>query len=482
MNRGRAQSLAASPALVGALTVLIITVAVFLAYNANQGLPFVPTYRISAEVPNAVSLVPGNEVRIGGVRVGAIDAIVPEQSDDGTISAKLDLSLNQEVRPLPDNSTMIVRSRSSLGLKYLEINKGDSEQGFDEGATIPLSAARPEPVDLDQLFNTFDTDTRKASQVNLREFGDTLAGRGASLNEAIGALRPVVARLTPVMSNLASPSTDLAGFVRGLTAAAGEVAPVAEQQASLFVGLDTTFGALANVSRPFIQETITKSVPTLELTQSALPKINPFLVHSAEFFHALQPGARALRANAKTIKGAIVEGVPALRASPAFNAQLDPTAQALLDLANDVPARQGLDELTVGASTLNPTLAFITPAQSICNYASILVRNLNDTFKFGNSLGTWQQGITIIPRRATTTLVPNSQFGPSSAPASASAESLHFNPYPNTAAPGQTFECEAGNETGSSDFVAGTPLIGNVPGNQGVRTSNQTDKQRAGKQ
>ncbi|HEY3193320.1 MAG TPA: MCE family protein, partial [Solirubrobacterales bacterium] len=61
-------SLAASPTLVGAVTVLVVVVAVFLAYQANNGLPFVPTYKVSAELPNADSLVPGNEVRIGGQR------------------------------------------------------------------------------------------------------------------------------------------------------------------------------------------------------------------------------------------------------------------------------------------------------------------------------------------------------------------------------------------------------------------------------
>ena len=39
---GPLQSLAASPTMVGAVTTLIVIVAVFLAYNANNGLPFVP--------------------------------------------------------------------------------------------------------------------------------------------------------------------------------------------------------------------------------------------------------------------------------------------------------------------------------------------------------------------------------------------------------------------------------------------------------
>ena len=52
MRQGRAQSLAASPTLVGAITTLIVIVAVFLAYNSSSGLPFVPTYRVSVEMAN----------------------------------------------------------------------------------------------------------------------------------------------------------------------------------------------------------------------------------------------------------------------------------------------------------------------------------------------------------------------------------------------------------------------------------------------
>ena len=72
MRRGQTPLNAAfrNPTVIGALAVLITVLAVFLAYNANNGLPFVQTYRLTAQVPNAAALVPGNEVRIGGVRVG----------------------------------------------------------------------------------------------------------------------------------------------------------------------------------------------------------------------------------------------------------------------------------------------------------------------------------------------------------------------------------------------------------------------------
>jgi ABC-type transporter Mla subunit MlaD len=173
MRRGVAAGLAASPTLVGAVTVMIVILAVFLAYNANTGLPFVPTYPLSAEAPNANGLVAGNEVRIGGVRVGLVETIEPEQNtEDGTVSAKLDLKLDADVEPLPEDSTMIVRARSALGLKYLEIVKGSSDQGFPPGATIPLSsygAPDPddpsrleEPVEFDEVLSTFDEPTAKA--------------------------------------------------------------------------------------------------------------------------------------------------------------------------------------------------------------------------------------------------------------------------------------------------------------------------------
>ena len=70
---------------------------------------------------------------------------------------------------------------------------------------------------------------------------------------------------------------------------------------------------------------------------------------------------------------------------------------------------------------------------------------------------------------------PNNIGVPSSAPANGPgvANYLHYNPYPNTAAPGQTFECEAGNEP----LAEGRKVIGNTPGNQGIRTEGQTKGQ-----
>ena len=44
MRKRTGSSIAANPVLIGAATTLVVIVGVFLAYNANNGLPFVPTY------------------------------------------------------------------------------------------------------------------------------------------------------------------------------------------------------------------------------------------------------------------------------------------------------------------------------------------------------------------------------------------------------------------------------------------------------
>src|SRR3954464_7393991 len=130
--RGRgATSVVASPVLVGAVTILVVTVSVFLAYNANRGLPFVPTYDLSARLPNASNLVRGDEVRAGGFRVGVVDTIKPAtQVIAGRTRpvAVVNMKLDQTIKPLPIDTTVVVRSRSSIGLKYVELTLGKSKR------------------------------------------------------------------------------------------------------------------------------------------------------------------------------------------------------------------------------------------------------------------------------------------------------------------------------------------------------------------
>jgi virulence factor Mce-like protein len=469
-NRSGLSGVASSPILVGAVTVLVVIVAVFLAYNANNGLPFVSTYDLKARVPNADALVKGNEVRIGGVRVGVVKKVVPVQLADGDVAAELSLSLDKNAEPLPVDSTITVRPKSALGLKFLQVTPGSSEKGFKAGETIPVTAAKPEPVDIDQFFDMFDEKTRDAIRQNLAGFGNALAGRGPQLNEAIGALRRLVVSGQPILRKIVEPSTNFAGFWRSLEALSATVAPVAETQAQMFVALDRTFAAFARVSRPYIQETIEKSPPTLDEVNADLPAIRPFLEDSAKFFTALQPGAKALARTSPVIAESLHAGIPVLNASPVLYNQLQPTAQALVDFQEAPGVSNGLDLLTDTNKLLKPSLSYLTPSQTVCNYWTLTFEQIANAARDGNSNGHWLNFIAFAPPEG-----PNSESTFASAPANDSkvrGNHLHYNPYPSTAAPGQSKVCEAGNEK----YVAGKTVIGKAPELWGTTTRGQVSK------
>ncbi len=467
-NRSGITGVASSPVIVGAVTVLVVIVAVFLAYNANQGLPFVSTYDIKARVPNANALVDYNEVRIGGARVGVVEKVRPIQLDSGGVAAELDLSLDPSAEPIPADSTMIIRPKSPLGLKYLQLVPGDSSRGLEPGETLPLSAARPEPVDIDQFFSMFDEETRRNVQRVNAGFGNALAGRGPQFNNALGSLRNLAIAAQPVLRTIVAPGTNFGGFWRALEDLNATVAPVALTQADLFVALDRTFAAFARVSRPYIQETIEKGPRTLDAAIEDLPAIRPFLDSSDRFFTALQPGAKALGRTSPTIDAALRAGIPALNRSPRLFAQLEPTADALLAFQSAPGVFNGFDLLIDLNRTLSPSLRFLAPAQTSCNYLTLAFTNLASVFSESNGQGNWLSAITFEPP-----LGPNSESAPASAPAAGpeSRNHLHFNPYPRTAAPGQDGVCEAGNER----YEPGRTTIGGSPQLWGTSTENEEE-------
>jgi ABC-type transporter Mla subunit MlaD len=471
--RNRNGGFAVSPVLVGAVTVLVIIVAVFLAYNANNGLPFVSTYDLKARVPNADALVKANEVRIGGARVGVVKSVVPIQLKNGEVEAEMTLSLDKSAEPIPNDSSIEVRPKSPLGLKYLQISPGSSTTGFKAGETIPVRFATPEPGDIDKFFDMFNAPTRKAIQRNLAGFGNALAGRGPQLNEAIGALRGLVEQGQPAAANLASASTNFAGFFRALEALSATVAPVAQEQASMFVALDQTFAAFAHVSSPYIEETIEKSPPTLDTVNAGLPKIDPFLHDTARFFTALRPGARALAETSPIIAESLHAGVPALNATPVLNNQLLPTAEALVAFQQAEGTMTGLQLLTDLNKNLEPPLRYITPAQTTCNYFSLTFKQVANSASQGNKYGRWLNFVSFPPPEG-----PNSESGQASAPANGPdpENHLHYNPLPNTAAPGQTRGCEAGNE----EYVRGKTVIGEAPNTYSTETEGIAPKSEGG--
>jgi ABC-type transporter Mla subunit MlaD len=395
-GRGRVGSLAASPTMVGAITTLIVIVAVFLAYNANNGLPFVPTYRVSAEICDAARLGPNNEVRIGGNRVGVVESIdtvaappnsgcVAADGSSASTVAKLNLKLDKSAQPLPADSTVRVRYRSSFGLKYLEITRGTSQNGLAAAATLPLSQSQQQ-VEFDDVYNTFDTPTRENSRRVLQGFGDAFAARGASLNEAIGALNPLFANLRPVSKALADPSTQLVRFFPELADAARIVAPVAVDNAQQFTNGAIAFGAISSDPQA-LRDTISNGPPALEAGLRSLPVQQPFLRDFADFSRLLQPGVRDLRAALPVLNQAVSLGKKVLPRTVPMNNDLQGVMVQLNNLVADPSTLTSLNRLGDTFNLAADAGAKIGPYQEVCNYWNYWMTYLTGHFELPTPFG-----------------------------------------------------------------------------------------------
>src|SRR5437764_6860170 len=316
MQRSSTTSVIASPVLVGAVTVLIVIVGVYLAYNANAGLPFVPTYDLNAGRPNGAKLVAGNDVRLGGFRIGTINEIKPvEKTVGGTTKAValVKMKLSKSVEPLARDSHAVIRMRSALGLKYIQIVPGHAKQTLRQGDTIPVSGTAP--VEYEDVFSTFNKQTRNNSRTALKGFGDAFAARGASINEAIAAFNPFFRHLTPVMRTLSDPNTHLVDFFRNIGRASEEVAPVAKVNAAVFAKMAKTFDAFAACAS-CVQQTIEKSPPTLQSGIDSFRVQEPFLASFAALSRKLRPVATTLNRNLGTINATLETGIPVLKRTP----------------------------------------------------------------------------------------------------------------------------------------------------------------------
>jgi ABC-type transporter Mla subunit MlaD len=464
----REPGFASNPVLIGALTVLVTIVAVTLAYNATNGLPFVPTYKLHVQAADASELTHGDDVNMGGALVGVVSSVTPTRLANGRPIALLNLQLQNSIKPLPVDSRFTVRLKGAIGLKYLAITLGHSRAGWHDNATVPIRQESTE-VDFDQVLSMFTPPTRLGVQQSTIGFGEALAGRGYDINQAIGAFLPLLSDLRPVARNLASNKTDLAGFFQGLANYTGALAPVAQTQANLFVNLDTTFRALAGVATPYLQNTISQTPPMFEATINASPVIRPFLTDTADLFSELRPGVATLPQSAPVLASTFAIGTKNLPGTAALDRRTVVLSRKVAAYGENPSVQQGLDRLTLTLSKLGPPLAFLTPAQATCNYVTLFLRNgesmLSEHVSQGALLRFVQVAVDDLPGRES---VPSSQVY--TGPVSGASGPLHVNPYPNTAAPGEPASCSAGNET----FINGRAVIGNPPGKTTTKTETTT--------
>ncbi len=382
---GTRRSTFANPVLVGAVTVLALLVAVFLAYNSNAGLPFVPTRQLKVDLTDGANLRVGNDVREGGYLVGMISAMAPARFANGTLGARLTLKLREADGRVPVDSRATVYSKSVLGFKFLDLIKGTSQRDFADGGTMPVSQTTV-PVQIDQVFDTFDPRTRSAVQQDLVGFGDTLTGRGSSLNDTLASLPALLQYLRPVAAYLSAPPTQLTRLLTSLDTFMRVVAPVADVNARLFTDMATTFEAFSRDPQA-LEATIAKSPSTLSVSTASLKVQQPFLVDFASLGRSLTPATAELKAALPDVNPAIEIGTRTLRRTPALNSRLQRVMVALRTLAQAPGTNLALNALVATVGTLNPMIRYLGPYQTVCDdwnyWWTYLSEHLSEATSFG---------------------------------------------------------------------------------------------------
>jgi virulence factor Mce-like protein len=386
----------ANPTLVGAMTLLAIVLAVFLAYSANQGLPFLPTRELKVDVRSGADLVVGADVVQGGTRIGQLTAMQPvELPQSGQVVAELTLTLSKAHGDVPLDSTVTVGQRSLLGTKILELSKGRSKQIFSDGGTMPISRTSV-PVQLDDVFNTFTPQTRTAIQGNLAGIGNTLAGRGEALSQTLQNLPRLLGHLAPVAANLANPQTELTRLFNTLDAFTSTVAPISQVQAQLFTDMATTFGAISrNPSN--LKATIAESPSTLSVSTHSLSVQQPFLGDLAKLGTQLTPATAELRAALPDVNPALEVGAKTLARTPVLNRNLQHVMVSLRNLALASGTNIALNGLTATVGTLNPMMRYLGPYVTVCNYFNYFWTYLADNVSEATSFGTAQRVLLKLP-------------------------------------------------------------------------------------
>ncbi len=459
--RNTARDLFNNPILIGALTILVVGVAVYLSYIAENGLPFVPTYNVNVDVPNGAELVKNADVRIGGARVGQVLGVSPEPRNTdpgyGAPFARLKLSLQKSLDPLPYDTRYQVRLASVLGGKYVEIVPGHDANtahtpALQDGGTFRLGTRFDHNipiVDLDTAFRVFGPQTQQGIRNTTAEFGNALAGRGAQFNDTISSLQQLLGPLDSLLALLASPSTHLTTFISGAAATTSALAPVAPTITALLSNSAITFRAL-NASR--LGQTIDQTPGTEALATTVLTNAEPVLADAATVVQDLKPGAALLPRAAQRLDDIIRAATPVFELAPELAGKLQTALADVDQLARNPAAIQTFNVLgdndlaTFGASAfvgLGAILQAAAPAQLACNTEgswAALFGGPNNALSEGDSAGTWLRSIPVLD---TDTLTQ------SPTPAS----SLHLNYYPNESAG----DCTAGNEIYSSGQDIGQP-------------------------
>ena len=146
------------------------------------------SYEIKVPFNEATQLAEQSDVRISGVNVGKVQNIALAPNGRQALAT---VDIDDKYAPLPEST----RGRSSAPRRCWARPTSNSPRApamgpsCADGGTLP-EANVAESVQLDEIFRTFDPETRAAFQSWMQEAAVAINGQGQSLSTAFGELEP----------------------------------------------------------------------------------------------------------------------------------------------------------------------------------------------------------------------------------------------------------------------------------------------------
>jgi phospholipid/cholesterol/gamma-HCH transport system substrate-binding protein len=330
--------------------------------------------RYAVEFENASQLVKGNRVTVAGERIGTVTGIRLTSDNH----ALVDIDVDNDYAPLRVGTRAIVRQRSLSGVanRDVELHLGPAQGAdLDDGATIPAADTESQ-VEIDEIFNTFDPQTREDAARTLDLFRDFNDG---NIDDARGALRyldPVLSASSRLLSELNAGRTGLRRFVVESSKLVTDLSARDDDLASLVADLSTTMHAVAsqrddlgtaigllpaflrraNTTFVTLRATLDDLDPLVDASKPVVRnKLRPLLAQLRPFAKDAVPTVRDL---AKTLRqpGADTDAVDLLRRQPAIDKIANKTAQ------RNGKQRPGAFPATqAGAKASTPQIGFLRP-------------------------------------------------------------------------------------------------------------------------
>jgi phospholipid/cholesterol/gamma-HCH transport system substrate-binding protein len=105
-------------------------------------------YNLEAKFENVEGILPGSDVKIGGVKVGSV---VRQWIDTNTYEVKIIMEINKHIK-IPDDSFIKIVSSGLFGAKFIKIEPGASETFLKEGDSVMFTQSI---IDLEDLIGRF---------------------------------------------------------------------------------------------------------------------------------------------------------------------------------------------------------------------------------------------------------------------------------------------------------------------------------------